>query len=441
MATVLIVDDERPHTTALARSFKREGHSVLEAGDGREALEILRDRPVHLVVTDLMMPEMDGLDLLKAVQTLFPDVEVILMTAFGTVEKAVEAMRLGAYDFVTKPVKRAVLLKSARQALQHQALVAENRSLRAELAGLRTERSIVGNSMAIREVHEMVRQAAPTRATVLLTGESGTGKELFARALHDLSDRRDKPFIAVNCAALPESILEAELFGTEEGAFTGSTKRKGRFEAADGGTLFLDEIGELTLSVQVKLLRVLEEDQVVRLGTNTPTPVDVRIVAATNKDLDEEIRASRFRQDLFYRLNVVRLHLPPLRGRSDDVRLLAAHFARVHAERNGKPVPSLTRAATDALTTHPWPGNVRELANTIERAVVLDRDGVIDVDDLPGEIAESNAEARSLTIQLGTPLEEIGRAVIQETLRMTRGDKRLAAQLLGIATRTIYRKI
>lgn len=441
MATVLIVDDERPHATALGRSFRREGHDVLEAGHGKEALELLRQQPVHLVVTDLMMPEMDGLDLLKAVQTLYPDVEVILMTAFGTVEKAVEAMRLGAYDFVTKPVKRAVLLKSARQALQHQALVAENRSLRAELAGLRTERNIVGNSPAIREVLEMVRQAAPTRATVLLTGESGTGKELFARALHDLSDRRDKAFVAVNCAALPESILEAELFGTEKGAFTGSTQRKGRFEAADGGTLFLDEIGELSLAVQVKLLRVLEEDAVVRLGTNTPTPVDVRIVTATNKELEEEIRASRFRQDLFYRLNVVRLQLPPLRGRSDDVRLLAAHFARLHAERNGKPVPGLTGAATDALSAYPWPGNVRELENTIERAVVLDRDGVLDVDDLPSPIASSDAEARSVTIQLGTPLEEIERIVIQETLRMTKGDKRLAAQLLGIATRTIYRKI
>jgi two-component system, NtrC family, response regulator HydG len=441
MATVLIVDDERPHVTALARSFRREGHDVLEAGNGREALEVLRQEDVHLVVTDLMMPEMDGLDLLKAVQTIFPDVEVILMTAFGTVEKAVEAMRMGAYDFVTKPVKRAVLLKSARQALQHQALVAENRSLRAELAGLRTERSIVGNSPAIREVHEMVRQAAPTRATVLLTGESGTGKELFARALHDLSDRRDMPFVAVNCAALPESILEAELFGTEKGAFTGATQRKGRFEAASGGTLFLDEIGELTLSVQVKLLRVLEEDQIVRLGTNTPTPVDVRIVTATNKDLDDEIRGGRFRQDLYYRLNVVRLGLPPLRGRSDDVRLLAAHFARLHAERNGKPVPGLTRAATEALSSYPWPGNVRELENTIERAVVLDRDGVLDIDDLPDEIAESNAEARSITIQLGTPLEEIERAVIQETLRMTKGDKKLCAQLLGIATRTIYRKL
>ena len=441
MATVLIVDDERPHATALARSFRREGHDVLEAGNGKEALELLRQGPVHLVVTDLMMPEMDGLDLLKAIQTLFPDVEVILMTAFGTVEKAVEAMRLGAYDFVTKPVKRAVLLKSARQALQHQALVAENRSLRAELAGLRTERSIVGNSPAIREVHEMVRQAAPTRATVLLTGESGTGKELFARALHDLSDRRDDPFVAVNCAALPESILEAELFGTEKGAFTGSTQRKGRFEAADGGTLFLDEIGELTLSVQVKLLRVLEEDQIVRLGTNTPTPVDVRIVTATNKDLEEEIRAGRFRQDLFYRLNVVRLLLPPLRGRTGDIRLLAAHFARLHAERNGKPVPGLTRAAADALSTYPWPGNVRELENTLERAVVLDRDGIIDVDDLPTEIAATDQEARSLTIQLGTPLEEIERVVIQETLRMTKGDKKLCAQLLGIATRTIYRKL
>jgi two-component system response regulator HydG len=387
------------------------------------------------------MPEMDGLDVLKAVQTLFPDTEVILMTAFGTVEKAVEAMRLGAYDFVTKPVKRAMLLKSARRALEHQALMMENRSLRAELAGLRTERSIVGNAPALREVMEMVRQAAPTRATVMLTGESGTGKELFARALHDLSDRRDGAFVAVNCAALPESILEAELFGTEKGAFTGATRREGRFEVADGGTLFLDEIGELTLAVQVKLLRVLEEDQVIRLGTSTPTPVDCRIVTATNKDLAEEIRAGRFRQDLFYRLNVLHLELPPLRARSDDIPLLAAHFLRRHSERNGKSIAGLTREAEDALRGYSWPGNVRELENTIERAVVLDRDGVVDCDDLPSSVVESGGERRTMTIRLGTPLEEIERSVIEETLRMTKGDKKLAAQLLGIATRTIYRKI
>lgn len=305
-----------------------------------------------------------------------------------------------------------------------------------------TGRRLVGDSAPMRSLRGTIRRVAGTDATVLITGETGTGKELVAEAIHRASGRANGPLVKVNCAALVETLLLSELFGHEKGAFTGaSARRRGRFEVAEGGTLFLDEIGELSLAVQVKLLRVLEEDAVVRLGTNTPTPVDVRIVTATNKELEEEIRASRFRQDLFYRLNVVRLQLPPLRGRSDDVRLLAAHFARLHAERNGKPVPGLTGAATDALSAYPWPGNVRELENTIERAVVLDRDGVLDVDDLPSPIASSDAEARSVTIQLGTPLEEIERIVIQETLRMTKGDKRLAAQLLGIATRTIYRKI
>jgi two-component system response regulator HydG len=389
------------------------------------------------------MPGLDGMELLKAARALHPEAEVILMTAFGTVEKAVEAMRLGAYDFVTKPIKRDVLLKSARLALERQALLAENRALRAQLAGFKTERSIIGSSPALREVMELVKQAAPTRATVLLTGESGTGKELFARALHELSERRDRAFVAVNCAALPESLLEAELFGTEKGAFTGSTARAGRFEAADGGTLFLDEIGEIPLSVQVKLLRVLQEEEITRLGSNAGRRVDVRLIAATNKDLEDEVRAGRFRQDLYYRLHVIALHLPPLRARPDDISLLAAHFLRRYAERNGRVIGGITRAALDALLGWMWPGNVRELENTIERAVVLDKDGVLDVDDLPHRIthAPAGGEDRAITIPLGVPLEEVERRVIQETLRMTGGNKRLTSQLLGIATRTLYRKI
>jgi two-component system response regulator HydG len=441
MAKVLLVDDEAPHLQALEKIFRREGHEVLCATSARQALELLRGHAVQLVVTDLMMPEMDGMDLLGAIQALHGEAEVILMTAFGTVERAVEAMRGGAYDFVTKPIKRDDLLKSARKALERQALVAENRSLKAELAGLKTERSVVGASYALREVMETARQVAPTRATVLIMGESGTGKELFARAIHDLSERSERPFVAVNCAALPESILEAELFGTEKGAFTGSTRRKGRFEAAEGGTLFLDEIGELSPSVQVKLLRVLQEEEIVRLGTNEATPVDVRILAATNKELEEEVKAGRFRQDLFYRLNVIALHLPPLRSRPGDVSLLAAFFLRRYAERNGRSLHTITPAAEEALVNWSWPGNVRELENTMERAVVLDKDGVLDVDDLPPRLSQQEPEARHITIPLGTPLEEIERRVIHETLRLTRGNKRLAGQLLGIATRTIYRKI
>ncbi len=441
MPTLLIVDDEAPHLAVLDKMFRREGYEVLTAHDGRQALDLLRSTRVHLVITDLMMPELDGLDLLKAARALSPETEVILMTAFGTVEKAVEAMKEGAFDFVTKPIKRADLVKSARLALDRQALAAENRSLKAQLADLQTDRSIIGSSPALREVVEMVKQVAPSRATVLITGESGTGKELFARAIHDLSDRRDKPLVAVNCAALPESIMEAELFGTVKGAFTGSAPREGRFEAAHGGTLFLDEIAEIPPTVQVKLLRALQEGEIVRLGTNTPTPVDVRILAATNKDLQDELQAGRFREDLFFRLHVINLNLPPLRARLDDIPLLALHFLQTYAARNKRDVRGLSQEAEDALLAYRWPGNVRELQNTLERAVVLDRDGVIGLDDLPARIAHTDVEPRHITIPIGTPLDAIERQVIAETLRFTRGDKKLAAQLLGIATRTIYRKL
>ncbi len=441
MATVLLVDDEAPHLKALEKTFTRENYHALCATSGQQALDILRQQQVHLIITDLMMPEMNGLDLLKAARALWPETEVIMMTAFGTVEKAVEAMKAGANDFVTKHLKRAVLIKSARKALERQALVAENRSLKAQLAGLQTERTIIGSSPSMRAMVDMAKQVAPSRATVLLTGESGTGKELFARALHDLSDRRDKPFVAVNCAALPESIMEAELFGTEPGAFTGSQRRQGRFQAADGGTLFLDEIGDVPLQVQVRLLRALQEGEVVRLGTNHPIKVDCRVIAATNKDLEDEIKAGNFREDLFYRLNVVRLTPPPLRDRRQDIPLLSDHFLTRYAERNNRQISGLTRAATSALSAYSWPGNVRELENTIERAIVLDKDGVIDLDDLPEHIHNAERERRSITISLGTSLKEIARQVIDETLRMAGGDKRLAAQLLGIATRTIYRKL
>ena len=288
----------------------------------------------------------------------------------------------------------------------------------------------------------LVDQVAPTDVTVLLTGESGTGKELFARMIYEHSDRADKPFIAVNCAALPESILESELFGYERGAFTGANQQRvGRFEAADGGTLFLDEIGELTPQVQVKLLRVLQESEFERLGSNVPVQVDVRIVAATNRDLDEEMRLGRFREDLFWRLNVVNIHIPRLRDRLEDVPLLAEHFLNRFRQKNRRDIQGFSREALQMLSRYSWPGNVRELENVLERAVVLDRDGIIDSDGLPETVSQNPVEARELTIALGTTLDEIERRVIEETLRITGGDKRLTANLLGIATRTIYRKI
>jgi two-component system response regulator HydG len=439
---LLIVDDDPSNLESLARIFHRERVEVLTATDGKEALAVLRKARVSVVLTDLMMPSMNGLDLLRAAKTVSPETEFILMTAFGTVETAVEAMKEGAWDFVTKPFKRIQIVKAVRRALDRQTLVLENQALRAELEGSRRDRSIIGNSIAIRQTLDLVSQVAPSSATVLLTGESGTGKELVARALHRSSRRDKRPFIAVNCAALPETLLEAELFGHEKGAFTGATsQRQGRFELADTGTLFLDEIGETTPQLQVKLLRALQEGEFERVGGSRLVRVDVRVVAATNANLRAEVEAGRFREDLFYRLNVIHVDLPPLRDRKDDVALLAHHFLRKYAEKNAKQIGGITKAAIDRMMTWSWPGNVRELENAIERAVVLCRGDAIDVDELPPHIRQGDTEARFLNVPIGTPLADIEEMVIRETLAVTKGDKRLAAQLLGIATRTIYRKI
>ncbi len=440
--TLLIVDDDRANLESLARIFERERVRVLTAPEGKAALDILRKERIAVCLTDLMMPAMSGLDLLRAAKTLSPETEFILMTAFGTVETAVEAMKEGAWDFVTKPFKRIQIVRAVRRALDQQTLVLENQRLRAELMDSRRDRSIIGNSLVMRQTLDLVHQVAPSSATVLLGGESGTGKELFARAIHRASARHDGPFIAVNCAALPESLLEAELFGHEKGAFTGATQRReGRFELASGGTLLLDEVGELTPPVQVKLLRVLQEGEFERVGGSRTLRTDVRVVAATNKDLAQEVAEGSFREDLYYRLNVIHITLPPLRDRKDDVPLLAHRFLKVYAEKNVKKVGGITRQAMDALMGWDWPGNVRELENAMERAVVLTRTEALDLEDLPPQLQQGGREVKVLQVPIGTPLEAIERMVIRETLTSTRGDKDLAARLLGISTRTIYRKI
>ena len=442
--TLLVVDDEPSNVESLLRIFDREGLNVIAAPDGKEALEVLRKRRIDVCLTDLMMPGVSGVDLLKAVRQISPDTEVILMTAYGTVETAVEAMREGAYDFITKPLKRAQVVRVIGKALEKQSLLVENKALKAQLEQVR-RKPIVGQSLAMRRTLEVVQQAAPSAATVLLLGESGTGKELLARQIHDSSPRAGRSFVAVNCAAIPEGILEGELFGYEKGAFTGAVQRRdGRFALADGGTLFLDEIGEVPLSVQVKLLRVLQEGEIERLGGKSQK-IDIRLVAATNKDLRRAVAEGRFREDLFYRLNVIAVNVPPLRDRRDDIPLLVDHFFSRFREKNAKQVSGCTRAALEVLSAHEWPGNVRELENAIERAVVLTKATVIDVDDLPLEVrglpSPQGLSHRSLSFEIGTPLEEIELRVIHETLRHTKGDKRLAAQLLGIAPRTIYRKL
>jgi len=444
--TILIVDDEAGHLESLQRIFEREALRVLCARDGQEAVEVARRERVNVVLTDLMMPRLSGLELLKALRMVAPEAETVLMTAYGTVENAVEAMREGAYDFITKPIKRGVVVQAVRRALEKQALVVENRTLRAELDRARGVQGIVGTSPPVRHLVELISQVGPSSATVLILGESGTGKELVARALHAASPRAGKNFIAVNCAALPETILEAELFGVEPGAYTGAAERReGRFERADGGTLFLDEIGDMPAHLQVKILRALQEGEIERLGGQAPIKVNVRLVTATNKDLQSLVEAGSFRADLFYRLNVISLVCPPLREREGDVPLLADHFRRRFAERHEKQIRGIERDAVAALAGHHWPGNVRELENVIERATVLCQGDVIDRALLgtPFVDGEANAQVTSgnLRIPLGAPMAEIERRVIEETLRQTKGDKNVAARLLGISTRTIYRRL
>src|SRR5262245_28731277 len=438
--TVLVVDDEQGNRTSLEKIFEREGMRVLSADGAKTALELARKHRVEVVLTDLMMPGTSGLELMRALKEIAPDTEVVMMTAYGTVEVAVQAMREGAYDFVEKPLKRMTIVKSVRKAAERQSLVVENRSLRRELM-LLTTREIVGQSAALRRVLDVAAQAAPSSATVLILGESGTGKELIARSIHEKSGRAG-PFVAVNCAAIPESILEAELFGHERGAFTGAVgRREGRFARAKGGTLFLDEIGELSPAVQVKILRVLQEGEYEPVGGHT-LKSDARIIAATNRDLRAEVDAGRFREDLYYRLNVISVTAPPLRARREDVPLLVDHFVGLYCKKNARQRLTIPGEVLARLVDYSWPGNVRELENVIERAAVLCRGETMTLDDLPEAIAQASAPAPSaLTFPIGTPLEEVELRMIKETLKHAQGDKPLAAQLLGISTRTIYRKL
>jgi two-component system response regulator HydG len=438
--TLLIVDDDESNLESLQGVFAREGYQILVAPGGREALELVRRERIDVVLTDLMMPEMDGLDLLRSVKTVSPETEVILMTAYGTVARAVEAMKEGAYDFVTKPFKKIQIIKGVRRAMEKQVLLLENRNLRSLLETSSKERIIIGNSYVMRKQLDMLRQVANSEANVLLLGESGTGKELFARQLHRWSRRADEVFIPFNCAALPRELAEAELFGHEKGAFTGAHKeRPGLFREAHGGTLFLDEVGELDPALQSKLLRVLQEREVRPVGGSRPVEVDVRIVAASNSDLEEMVREGTFREDLYYRLNVITMKMPSLRERIDDVPLLADYFLRKYAEKNRRRIDGIARGAMEALMAHAWPGNVRELENVIERAVVLTKGELIEEGDLPDQLFGEPMGEGSITLPMGTSMEEMEKTMLNQTLKLTRGNKKLAAQLLGISLRTVYR--
>jgi two-component system, NtrC family, response regulator HydG len=439
--TILVVEDDTENRAAMVKVLENAEYTVLETDNGQQALDLINQEDIDILVTDLRLPVMDGVELLKRAKAIQQDLEVIMITGHGTVEIAVEAIKEGAYDFITKPVKKAQLLRGVEKASEKQYLSRENHDLRQQLNQTGTRR-VIYSGAEMRNIVRMVEQVAPSTATVLITGASGTGKEVIADAIHAASPRRLKPLIKVSCAALPDTLLESELFGYEKGAFTGANARKeGRFELANGGTLFLDEIGEISPAMQVKLLRVLQDGKFERLGGTRTIDADVRILTATNKDLQKEVQEKRFREDLFYRLNVINIHVPSLRERKEDVSLLAMHFLKLYADKNQKAIDGFTEEAMLALTTYDWPGNVRELENAVERAVVFTNGKQIPMSVLPQNVSAFAESRHSLTFRIGTPLRELESKAIDITLQHTRGDKNMAARLLGIATRTIYRHL
>lgn len=443
---ILIIEDEAVQRETLMGFLRKRGYEVKGAASGPEGLEQLRERPVDLILTDYRMPEMSGLEVLRAAKEINPEVAVVVITAYGTIGSAVEAMKEGAADFLTKPIDLDELEIVVKRALERQALISENRALREQLKARYQLEGIVSSSPEMEEVLNLAGRSASSKATVLIRGESGTGKELIARAIHYASPRRDRPFVAVNCAALSESLLESELFGHEKGAFTGADRmRRGRFEQADRGTLFIDEVGDIPLPVQVKLLRVLQEQAFERVGGNETLHVDVRIIAATHRDLERMIHDGTFREDLFYRLNVVCIEIPPLRRRRSDIPALVEHFLRTYAEENGKAIEGVSKEAMDRLMKYDYPGNVRELENAIERAVVLARGRWITTEDLPlsirGAESEQDLVRRRRAGSLPEMVEQLEREAIADALERAGGVQSRAAALLGITERNLRYKL
>jgi len=446
MPNILVVDDKDSMRNMLTETLMEEGYRVDCAEDGGKAVDLVRNKSYDLVLTDLKMPNMDGLSVLSSIKEIDTETAVIVMTAYGTIEDAVNAMKQGAYDFITKPFDTEHLCVLVNRALENRRLVAENTLLREEIFAGHGFSNIIGTNRRMVELSEMVQKVARSDASVLLQGESGTGKELFARAIHSLSDRKDRPYITINCAAIPRELLENELFGSEKGAFTGAHARKmGKFEIANSGTIFLDEIGDMDIALQAKLLRVLQEKSFERLGGTKPIDVDVRVIAATNMDLTELIKVKRFREDLYYRLSVFPLNIPPLRERIDDIRALTEYFVDKYCREMKKPVKSLTKEAEALLEKYHWPGNVRELENTIERAVILAEGKKITPEHLAIRLRRTN----EIQLREGAGLKEIGahaqrqaeRATIIRVLKEVRGNKRKCAKVLKIDYTTLFDKI
>ncbi|MCE5275932.1 MAG: sigma-54 dependent transcriptional regulator [Syntrophaceae bacterium] len=438
----MVVDDDMGHRTMLKTLLTGWGYAVSEADDGSAAIVLTRERPFDLILMDMRMVKVSGLTALEAVKEINPSIPVIIMTAYSSIETAIQAMKKGAYEYLTKPLDFDELRLKIEQAMDHSMLKEENRLLR-ELIGERFDsRNIIGRSPAMVRLLETTARAASSDATVLIAGESGTGKEMVAGAIHFNSPRKDHPFIKMNCAAISEGLLESELFGHEKGSFTGALRRReGRFKQAHLGSLFLDEVSEMSLAMQAKLLRVLQERDFTRVGGEEVISVDVRIIAATNKDLAHLVRENRFREDLFYRLNVITLTVPPLRDRREDIPLLAEHFLKRFAEKNEKPLKGFTPQAMDRLIKHHWPGNVREIMNTIESAVVLSRSAYLTEDDLPLIRQDLGYAPPAGGVATGFSLDEIEKETILKTLESVRGNKSEAARKLGITRATLHKKL
>ncbi len=448
---VLIVDDDEPHAQAVAESLERVGYECATANSGESGATLIESENYDVVVTDLRMDNVDGLAILRKTKEELPDAEVILLTGHASVQSALAAGQAGASMYLTKPLDINELRQAVDKASTRTRLIRRNAELNRWLDEKFGFEGVIGTSPAMNKIIDQLKNVAPTGSTVLIQGESGTGKELVARALHQNSERKSKPFVPLNISALPDSILESELFGHEAGAFTGAVGRRiGKFEYANGGTLFLDEVGEMPVDTQIKLLRVLEDRKLTRVGANEEMNVNVRLVAATNADLEESVKSGKFREDLYYRLKVVSIYLPPLRERRVDIPLLIDHFRQQLSESYGRDVPGVSRAARQALMMCDWPGNIRQLRNTIERMIVVDTDGLLDVDDLPDEIAPAGTETDDgdafagilgADALVGKPLTDVEKYYIRRALELTNGKREEAAAMLGIGERTLYRKI
>ncbi|HKL48042.1 MAG TPA: sigma-54 dependent transcriptional regulator [Desulfuromonadales bacterium] len=442
--TILLVDDDKSHRTMLKAHLGMQQHEVIEADDGDVAVHLVKEREIDLILLDLKMKRMGGMEALEAIHEMKPQLPVIVITAFSSIESAVEAMKKGAFDYVTKPVDAEALNLTVKRALEFTDLKRENVSLKQKLEEKFSFANLVGSSQTMRELGETLALVAPTEATVLITGESGTGKELVAEAVHHNSLRQNKPLIKVNCAALHENLLESELFGHERGAYTGAAdQRKGRFELADKGTLFLDEIGDMSPTTQAKILRVLQDGEIERLGGTKTLKVDVRLIAATHQDLERMVDEGRFRRDLYFRLNVVPLHLPPLRERPMDIPALAEHFLDRYREQNRKDIRNFHPETMETLLAYPWPGNIRELENAVERAVILCLGEQILPKHLPHQVQQAyrDSNERPFAIRTGLSLKDMEKELILSTLRQTGDNRTQAAKILGITRQTLQNKL